>query len=505
MTGTCALMGIDLGAGSLKTMIVALDGRVLGAASADVTTHSPKPGWSEQDPEEWWRAVCTTVPAALAQADLNASQIAAVSFSAGAHTPVLEDAQGRLLRPAILWNDQRSGAEAAELQQSAGTQFLNVALNRPTPTWTAPQLLWLSRHEPQVMNRVRRLYVAKDWLRTRLTGTWETDRTDAVGTLLFDVASDGWSAPLCAAVNCDPATLPPIVAVTAVVGKITPAAAAACGLRAGTPVVCGTSDTSVETFGVGSINPGDGTVKLATAATVSIIGEAPRVHPTLINYPFAVPGLWYTITGTNSCASAHRWLRDRFFAHHGAAAFDHMDDLAGAAPPGALGLLFHPYLQGERAPHWDPLLRADFIGMTFRHEPKHFVRALYEGIAFSLRDVLQQFRAQGLNMQSMRIAGGGARSACWRQIVADVLGVEVLLPRVTDASFGAALIAGVGVGLFENERAAAAACAQVVGSAQPDARRSQFYEELFGLYRRSQAALAPINHALSRLPAMENT
>lgn len=484
-------------------MIVALDGRVLGAASADITTHSPQPGWSEQDPGEWWRAVCTTVPAALARAELRAEQIAAVSFSAGAHTPVLEDAQGRLLRPAILWNDQRSGAQAAQLQQSAGAQFLNVALNKPTPTWTAPQLLWLSRHEPQVMDGVRRLYIAKDWLRSRLTGTWETDRTDAVGTLLFDVAADKWSTSLCQAVNCDPATLPPIVAVTAVVGKVTPEAATACGLCAGTPVVCGTSDTSVETFGVGSINPGDGTVKLATAATVSIIGEAPRVHPTLINYPFAVPGLWYTITGTNSCASAHRWLRDRFFSQHGAAAFEHMDALAAATPPGALGLLFHPYLQGERAPHWDPLLRADFIGMTFRHEPKHFVRALYEGIACSLRDVLEQFRAQGLNMQSMRIAGGGARSACWRQIVADVLGVEVLLPRVTDASFGAALIAGVGVGLFENERAAAAACAQVIGSAQPDARRSQFYEEVFALYRRSQAALAPINHALSRLPAMD--
>lgn len=495
-------MGIDLGAGSLKAMIVALDGRVLGAASSDITTHSPKPGWSEQDPEEWWRALCAAVPAALARANIGAQQIAAVSCSAGAHTPVLEDARGRLLRPAILWNDQRSGAEAAELQRSAGEEFLRVCLNRPTPTWTAAQLLWLSRREPQVMSRVRRLYIAKDWLRSRLTGTWETDRTDAVGTLLFDVASDGWSAALCAAVNCDPATLPPTVAVTAVVGGVTAAAAEACGLRAGTPVVCGTSDTSAETFGVGSINCGDGTVKLATAATVSIVGDAPRVHPTLINYPFAVPNLWYTITGTNSCASAHRWLRDRFFAHHGAAAFEHMDTLAEAAAPGALGLLFHPYLQGERAPHWDPLLRADFIGMTFRHEPRHFVRALYEGIAYSLRDVLDQFRRQGMDTRSVRIAGGGARSACWRQIVADVLDVEVLLPRVTDASFGAALIAGVGVGSFENERAAAAICAQIVGGVQPDPIRARFYAEAFGLYRSSQAALAPINHALSRLPEM---
>jgi len=184
-------------------------------------------------------------------------------------------------------------------------------------------------------------------------------------------------------------------------------------------------------------------------------------------------------------------------------AFEAMDSMAAAVPPGALGLLFHPYLQGERAPYWDPLLRADFVGMTFRHEPGHFVRALYEGIAFSLRDVLEQFRAQNMDMRSVRIAGGGAKSACWRQIVADVLGVEVLLPRVTDASFGAALLAGVGVGLFANERAAANACTSIVERAEPDAPRSAFYEELFGLYRRSQTALAPINHALSRLPAMQ--
>ena len=228
-------MGIDLGAGSLKAMIVALDGRVLGAASADITTHSPKAGWSEQSPEEWWRAVCSAVPQALARADIYADQIAAVSFSAGAHTPVLEDAEGCVLRPAILWNDQRSGAEAADLQQRAGAQFMQLALNRPTPTWTAPQLLWLSRHEPQVMQRVRRIYIAKDWLRSRLTGTWETDRTDAVGTLLFDVAADVWSAPLCASVNCDPRTLPPVVAATAVVGNVTQEAAAACGLRSTAP------------------------------------------------------------------------------------------------------------------------------------------------------------------------------------------------------------------------------------------------------------------------------
>jgi xylulokinase len=499
------LLGIDLGAGSLKATVVSRDGRVVAAAGADIATREPRPGWGEQEPQDWWRALCKAVPAALGHAGLEPAAIAAVSFSAGAHTSVLEGPDGRVLRPAILWTDQRSAAEAAELGDAAGEEFMRVTLNWPTATWTAPQLLWLSRHEPHVTRAAQRLYLAKDWLRSRLTGGWETDRTDAVGTLLFDVSADAWSESLCERVNWDVRKLPPVVGATALAGQLTKAAAAACGLVAGTPVVCGTSDTSVETFGVGSIRPGDATVKLATAGTISIVRRAPEVHRALINYPFVMPELWYTITGTNSCASAHRWLRDRFFAHHGIEAFEVMDALAAAAPAGAAGLLFHPYLQGERAPHWDPLLRASFIGMRFHHEPGHFVRALYEGIAFSLRDVLEQFRARGIDIRSVRIAGGGARSACWRQVVADILGVEVHLPRITDASFGAALLAGVGAGLFADEYAAALACTETVARTTPMTHVSALYEELFDLYRRSHLALVPIDHALSRLATKELT
>lgn len=495
-------IGVDIGAGSLKSMVVALDGRVCGSASMELATRTPQPGWSEQDPADWWRALCDTVPRALAEAGLRAQQVAAVAISAGAHTPVLEDAQGRVIRPAILWSDSRSAAESALLQERHGAEILELACNRAAPTWTQPQLMWLARHEPQALERTQRLYVAKDWLRSRLTGTWETDATEAVGTLLYDGRRDEWSQRLCAMIDFDMRRLPPVVRPTDVVGRVTPAAAEASGLAVGTPVVCGSSDTSVEAFGAGATTTGMGTVKLATAAAMSIVGDGPRPSPTVINYPYCVPGHWYTIGATNSCASAHRWLRDTFFmggAASGAEAFERMDRDAAAAEPGARGLLFHPYLQGERTPHWDPRLRADFIGMTFAHERRHFARALYEGIAFSLRDVLEALRAQGLDMGEARIIGGGSRSAAWRQIVADVLGISILMPRVTDASFGAALIAAVGVGAFPDEATAAARTVSVVARHEPDPARRGLYEELHGIYRDSARALVGVNHRLAAL------
>lgn len=501
---TRAVLGIDIGAGSLKTMVVDEHGRERGSASKDFATTTPRPGWSEQNPEDWWQALCDTVPRALAAAGLSAIDVDAVGFSAGAHTPVICDENNRLLRPAILWSDQRSAEEARELQAAHAERILAIALNKASPTWTLPQLMWLNRHEPEIGQRAKRVYVAKDWLRMRLTGDWHTDVADAVGTLLWDHGNARWSEELCGMAGWNPATLPPVVSPTTVVGSVTAEASRASGLRAGTKVICGTSDTSCESYGAGSDRAGAGVVKLATAGTVSIVGTAPRVHPTLINYPFAIPGLWYTISATNSCASAHRWLRDRFFLHpstNGSAVFAEMDALAAAAPLGAEGLLFHPYLQGERAPYWDPLLRADFVGLTMRHERGHLVRALYEGIAMSLRDVLLEFKAQGMGMQEARIVGGGSRSATWRQIVADVLGVRIVLPAVTDASFGAALLAGVAAGFFESELKAAAHGQASRAVHEPDAAAERRYDDLFGLYKDTQANLSGINHRLDAFAA----
>ncbi|WP_333826504.1 xylulokinase [Pararhodobacter sp.] len=496
------LMGVDVGAGSQKTTIIDSDGNVRGTAAWPVRTHAPKPGWSEQDPEDWWAALCRTAPAALREAGIRSDQIAGIAFSAGAHTPVLTDRSGVVLRPAILWSDVRSGAEAAELASRHGEEILRLGLNHPQPTWTQSQLLWLMRHEPEVMEKAARLYVAKDWLRGRLTGSWETDHTEAVGTLLFDGRAGAWSPRLCEMIGLDMALLPPVVLPTDVVGRVRRDAAEATGLAEGTPVICGSSDTSVETFGAGAIHAGDGTVKLATAATVSVVGTAPLIDATLINYPFAVPKLWYTMGATNSCASAHRWLAETFYADAAGTAseqFAVMDAMADEVPAGASGLIFHPYLQGERSPHWDPRLRADFIGITFGHDRRHFVRALYEGVAFSLRDVLGQLQDKGLTMREATIIGGGSRSLLWRQIVADVLAMPICVPRVADASFGAALVAGIGAGVFADATEAVGRTVHIEYRHEPDRARSAFYAEMHAVYRDAARAMQPISHRLGQL------
>ncbi|MCZ0736636.1 xylulokinase [Phreatobacter sp. AB_2022a] len=491
------LIGIDLGAGSLKVSAIRADGSLVAEASAPVATAAPEPGWSEQDPHDWWRAVIAAVPV-VAEAAGRAGRIAAISFSAGAHTQVLEDAAGRVIRPAILWNDQRSRAETQELRDRADRRILDIGANRANPTWTLPQMLWVRRHEPEAFARVARLYLAKDWLRSRFTGTFETDTIDALGTLMMDAHAGTWSEELCGMIGWPMASLPPIVAPGAVVGPVTAEAARQTGIPEGTPVVCGTSDTAAETFGAGMVRQGLGVVKLATAATVNVLSPTARPDFALINYFHVVPEHWYVIAATNSCASAHKWLRDTFFkrpGEEGGPVFDHMDRLAAAVAPGAEGLFFHPYLNGERSPHWDPLLRADFVGAGFNHGPGHFVRALYEGVAYSLRDCLEVLRERDLGFTTARLTGGGARSAVWRQIVADVLGVTVELPAVADASFGAALVAGLGAGVFADTDAAAHAV-KIIATHEPEPARAAVYDRGFPIYRDIQRALAPINHRI---------
>lgn len=504
MTGkaTAYLLGVDLGAGSLKATIIDESGGLIGEASHPIETRTPKPGWSEQDPEGWWRALCLALPRALAAAKLSGGDIAAVGISAGAHIAVLTDEDGRVLRPAILWNDQRSAAEAEALHAEAGAEIIESSLNRANPTWTLAQLAWLKRHEPEVTDRTARLYIAKDHLRSRLTGDWTTDFSDVVGALMADARTRDWSPALCALIDWPRHTLPPVARPQDIAGTITEAAARATGLAAGTPVVVGSNDTTVELFGCGAVRPGEGAIKLATAGVVFLAVERPEVHPPVSCYPHIVEGMWYMASGINACATAHRWVRDRFFAEFDPeTAFAEMDRLAASVPPGAEGLLFHPYLQGERAPHWDPKLRGDFLGLTLAHERAHFARACYEGIALALTDVLQEAkRLSGAEFGALRLLGGGARSATWRQIIADATGLPIKQPGNGDASFGAALVAGLGAGVFASPQDAAARCARVVAEAQPDPKAQATYGRLFTLYDEARRRLTEISHALGEAP-----
>ncbi|WP_298281680.1 xylulokinase [Acidocella sp.] len=490
------LLGIDLGAGSLKATLIDTSGHIKGEGAHAVTTSVPHFGWSEQDPEEWFAALGAAVPRAITAAGIAPGEIAAIGVSAGAHIPVLTDEHDNVLRPAIMWNDQRAAAEAAALHARAGERIVETALNRVNPTWTLAMLAWLQKHEPGVMARAARLHLAKDYLRYRLTGTWATDFSDAIGALLADNATGGWSAGLAGLIGLDPALLPPIMPATAICGHVTPAAGALTGLKPGTPVVVGANDTTVEFFGAGATRPGMGGVKLATAGVLYLATQGPAVFPPISCYPHIMPGLYYTATGTNSCASAHRWLRDLMFAEGG---FTRMDELAAETPRGANGLLFHPYLQGERAPYWDPLLRADFVGLTISHGPAEFARALYEGLAFSIRDLLTAARGLGLSFGAIRLMGGGARSATWRQIIADVTGLTIERTEAGDASFGAALVAGIGAGLFAGPEEAVARCVRLRDVTTPEPGAQAFYDQLFALYKDTQAALAGLNHRLHAL------
>lgn len=497
-------LGIDLGAGSLKASLVTPDGRCQASASSPVVSRSPFPGSSEQDPDGWWLALCKAVRAVLETSAVAPNRISAISVSAGAHTSVLADETGRPLRPAIMWNDQRSRDQVARLRSDSGTRIAEIACNAISPTWTLAHLSWLNENAPEVLAATRRLYPAKDWLRSRLTGDWSTEPVDAVGLMIYDPERSTWSEELATLSGVPVDALPPVIPSLSIAGYVTAEASAATLLAAGTPVVAGVSDTAAEALGAGMVRPDMGVVKLATAATLSCTASGPEPGRVLVSYPYLPDTEWFWITGTNSCASAHSWLRDTVFSQGGGAPLDYdaMEALAEEVPAGSEGLFFHPYLNGERAPYWDSALRGDFVGLTFRHGPGHMLRAFYEGVAFSLADCLRQFHAAGVQLPVLRLTGGGSRSPMWRQILADVLDARIELPETADASFGCALIAALGVGAFSSiDDLASAVRLSAVHNPDPD--RVAFYRESFAIYREIQAALAPINHSIGALQGRE--
>ena len=495
------LLGLDFGTGGCKvTAISAEDGALAGEASVEYPTHHDHPGWSEQDPADWWEALRGAL-AKLSAKGVDLARVAALSLDGSTHNAVLLDARWRPVRRTIMWTDQRATAECEALRASGAAERLFArCYQMPAPTWTLPQLMWLKAHEPDALARTAHVLFVKDYVRYLLTGEAATDRIEAQGTLFFDMARQDWDPEFVELAGLGPDKLPRLLEPTDLAGRVTPEAAAATGLPAGTPVACGTSDSAVEDYGAGAVEPGDLILKLATAGNVNSMTAEPHPHPKTLTYGHVVPGMWYSVSATNAAALCMRWLRDAFYAPTGGdsggaaprSLFGAMDAEAAASPVGANGVMFHPYLQGERCPYWDSNLRASFTGVSISSTRGDFARALMEGVAFSLRDCYRTLEEMALPVKRIFLIGGGARSALWSEIVCNVFDRPVAVPSPGDASFGAALLAGVGTGVFRDAKDAVARCLRIDRRLEPDPATAATYADLFARYRAIHDALAPI-------------
>ncbi|MBT7616647.1 MAG: xylulokinase, partial [Calditrichaeota bacterium] len=377
------LLGIDVGSGGCKISIIDSKGQFVASGTSEVTTYHEHPNWSEQNPSEWYDAVKKALGSAIQNNGINPADIIGIAVDAPTHNAVILDEEMKVIRNTIMWNDSRSFKESQWLMEKHGEEIIEISFNPPSPTWTLPQLLWVKNNEPEVHEKIRHIMFAKDYIRFMLTGTWETDSIDAMGSMFLDAKNKKWSKRLCELASLSVEMMPPIKEPHEVAGGVIPKAAEDLGLTAGTPVIVGTSDTAIECFAAGAVSTGQCVVKMATAATINLPTTGPRPSPKTATYYYVVPDMWYAIQGTNSAALSMRWFRDLFYADK-ENAYELIDKMAGEIEPGSNGLIFHPYLLGERAPYWDPNLRASFIGVSIFHKIGHFGRAVMEGVTFSV-------------------------------------------------------------------------------------------------------------------------
>jgi xylulokinase len=487
------VLGLDVSTTATKAILIDASGAVRGTGMAEYPYLTPRPRWSEQDPDLWWTGTQAAVRSALADAGVDGSAVAAVGLAGQMHGAVLLGADDRPLRPAILWNDQRTEVECDAIRSALGFERLVAITGNDALTgFTAPKLLWVRAHEPDVWSRVAHVLLPKDYVRLQLTGGHAIDKADGAGTILFDLAARDWSPEVLAALDLDPSLLPPAFEGPEVTGAVTASAAEATGLRAGTPVVAGAGDQAGNAVGVGAIDPGIVALSLGTSGVVFAATDRPIVEPRGRVHAFchAVPERWHLMSVMLSAAGSLRWYRDALAPGIG---FDELVAEAASVPAGSDGLLFLPYLTGERSPHPDPHARGGFIGLTASHERRHLTRAVLEGVAFGLRDGLDLMVAAGMPAPSVvRASGGGLASELWRQILADVLGVALAGVGTTEgAAYGAAVLAASAGGLAGSVDEAVERSVRVTPLAEPG-REGDAYAERHAVYRELYPALATL-------------
>jgi xylulokinase len=486
-------LGIDVSTTATKTLLIDSNGVVLAVASTTYPFETPHPLWSEQHPDLWWDGAQKSIRAVLEKSGVDADQIGGVGLTGQMHGLVLLDKAGSVLRPAILWNDQRTQAQCDEIHRRIGKEkFIQITGNVALTGFTAPKILWVAQNEPELYAKAKHVLLPKDYLRLKLTGEYAMDKADGAGTVLFDLKKRDWSDEVLTALGIPRAWMPPTFEGPTLTGRVSAEAAAATGLKAGTPVVAGGGDQSAQAVGVGAVEPGIVGLTVGTSGVVFATTPSALVEPEgrLHAFCHAVPGMWHFMGVMLSAAGSLQWYRDTLAP---GMSFDDLLKEAEDTPAGSEGLQFLPYLSGERTPHPDPLARGAFIGLTIRHSRGHMTRAVLEGVAFGLKDSFTLIQNAGLGaITQVRASGGGTKGALWRQILASVLDAELVTVNTAEgAAYGAALLAGVGAGTWADVPSACRAAVKITGSTQPDSAQVVVYRKSYAIYRELYPALKP--------------
>ena len=492
-------LGIDVSTTATKALIMDAKGTVLGVGVSEYDFETPKPLWSEQHPDLWWEGAQRAIKSALQDANIEGSQIGSIGLTGQMHGLVLLDDEGEVLRKAILWNDQRTQKQCEMIHEKIGlARFIQISGNVALTGFTAPKILWVKEHEPEIYARVAHVLLPKDFVRLKLTGAYGMDKADGAGTVLMDVTQREWSKTLLDELEIPFEWMPHLYEGTQITGRITEAAAEATGLMAGTPVVGGGGDQSAQAVGVGAVRSGVVALTLGTSGVIFTSTDEPFIEPEgrLHAFCHAVPGKWHLMGVMLSAAGSLRWYRDRFAPGED---YESLLAKAEAIPAGSDGLIFLPYLTGERTPYPDPLARGAFIGLTVRHEMAHLTRAVLEGVAFGLRDMFALLRSVGVEaIEQVRVSGGGAKSSLWRQILADVLDAKLVTVNTTEgAAYGAAILAGVGVDYWSSVEKACEELIQVTDLVTPQSNQVAVYQDQYALYRELYPRLKPIFHQMN--------
>jgi xylulokinase len=485
-------LGIDIGTSGTKTLVIDEKGVILAEASQSYPSYHPKPLWSEQDPEDWWQATVATVRAGVKKAKLKAADIKAIGLSGQMHGSVFLDKNSKVIRKALLWNDQRTAAECEEIERRAGgrKKLIQMVANPALTGFTAPKILWLRNNEPRNFEKTVKVLLPKDDVRRRMTGEFATDVSDASGMLLLDVAKRDWSTKLLSLLELDRSLFAKCYESEDVTGKLTAAAAKELGLTTDCVVVGGAGDNAANAIGTGVVKSGVVSTSIGTSGVVFAHSDEVQIDPLgrLHTFCHAVRGKWHIMGVSLTAGGSLQWFAERvcadLFAKKKADCYQVLSDEAEAVPRGSEGLFFLPYLAGERTPHADPLARGSLVGLTLKHGRGHLSRAIMEGVTYALKDSLSIIREMNVPVKQIRASGGGAKNPFWRQIQADVFGQEVVTINAEQGpGYGAALLAAVGGGAYKNAEEASAATVRVVERTPVDKKGAKVYERGYPLYQ----------------------